>query len=97
MARGSNVVDRRLPLTCRLRADQAVTDVCHDLTVSRSLTGATPRTDRAPLRCATCGALLVGDPDEDPTGDRGQPICGECERGRTFDADLQLMDPEDRG
>jgi hypothetical protein len=84
-------------LTCRRRADQAVTGVCHDLTVSRSPTGATPRTDRVPLRCATCGALLDDDPDEDPTGDRGQPICGECERSRNFDADLPVMDEEDRG
>ena len=36
------------------------------------------------LRCATCGRALDGDPDEDPTGDGGQPICGECERGRNF-------------
>jgi hypothetical protein len=26
------------------------------------------------LFCATCGAALSGDPDEDPTGDAGQPI-----------------------
>jgi hypothetical protein len=36
------------------------------------------------LRCATCGRALVGDPDEDPTGDAGRPICGECERERNF-------------
>ena len=36
------------------------------------------------LVCATCGALLDGDPDEDPTGDAGRPICGECERNRDF-------------
>ncbi len=36
------------------------------------------------LRCATCGRALVGDPDEDPTGDAGRPICGECERERDF-------------
>ena len=46
--------------------------------------------------CATCGASLNGDLDEDPTGDAGRPICGECERSRNFDADLQLMDEEDR-
>ncbi len=23
-------------------------------------------------------------PDEDPTGDAGRPICGECERERDF-------------
>ena len=32
------------------------------------------------LRCATCGRVLDGDPDEDPTGDAGRPICGECAR-----------------
>ncbi len=36
--------------------------------------------------CATCGAELDGDPDEDPTGDAGLPICGECERNRNFAA-----------
>ena len=36
------------------------------------------------LYCATCGAALDGDPDEDPTGDAGRPICGECERNRDF-------------
>ena len=36
------------------------------------------------LRCATCGTPLNGDPDEDPTGDAGMPICGECSRNRDF-------------
>jgi hypothetical protein len=37
------------------------------------------------MRCATCGRALVGDPDEDATGDAdGQPICGECSRERDF-------------
>lgn len=36
------------------------------------------------LLCATCGRALDGDPDEDPTGDAGQPICGECARERDF-------------
>ena len=35
-------------------------------------------------QCATCGRALDGDPDEDPTGDAGQPICGECARERDF-------------
>lgn len=39
--------------------------------------------------CATCGLPLDGDPDDDPTGDAGQPICGECDRARNFDADLE--------
>ena len=48
------------------------------------------------MRCASCGALLGGDPEDDPTGDDGRPICGECARERDFDVDLQLMDEEDR-
>jgi hypothetical protein len=36
------------------------------------------------LVCVTCGAALDGDPDEDPTGDGGRPICGECARNRDF-------------
>lgn len=36
------------------------------------------------LLCATCGRALSGDPDQDPTGDAGDPICGECERERDF-------------
>ena len=46
--------------------------------------------------CATCGSLLDGDPDEDQTGDAGRPICGECDRSRNFDADLQLMEENDQ-
>lgn len=34
--------------------------------------------------CATCGRALDGDPDQDPTGDAGRPICGECARERDF-------------
>ena len=41
--------------------------------------------------CATCGAILYGDPDEDPTGDAGLPICGECDRSRDFDVDVLLI------
>ena len=36
------------------------------------------------LVCATCGRALDGDGDEDPTGDAGRPICGECARERDF-------------
>ncbi len=36
------------------------------------------------LRCATCDRVLDGDPDEEPTGDAGRPICGECRRERDF-------------
>jgi hypothetical protein len=44
-----------------------------------------------PLRCATCDAPLDGDPDEDPTGDAGLPICGECRRAAEFDV-LDMID-----
>ncbi len=40
--------------------------------------------DGMTLRCATCDRGLDGDPDEDPTGDAGRPICGECARERDF-------------
>ena len=36
------------------------------------------------LFCAACGTPLTGDPDEDPTGDAGMPICGNCARERDF-------------
>ena len=36
------------------------------------------------LHCATCGRVLDADPDEDPAGDAGRPICGECYRERDF-------------
>jgi hypothetical protein len=36
------------------------------------------------LTCATCDRALDGDPDEDPTGNAGRPICGECARERDF-------------
>jgi len=34
-----------------------------------------------------------GDPDEDPTGDAGSPICGECERANHFEV-LDAVDGE---
>lgn len=43
-----------------------------------------PAVDEPILFCATCGRALTGDPDEDPTGDAGMPICGECARERDF-------------
>lgn len=46
-----------------------------------------------PPACATCGTPLSGDPDEDPTGDAGLPICGECERANHFEV-LDAMDGE---
>ena len=33
--------------------------------------------------CSTCGLPLDGDPDDDPTGDAGRPLCGACDRNRT--------------
>ena len=42
--------------------------------------------DDPPLRCATCGAELMGvDPDDEADGDAGLPISGECNRARNFD------------
>jgi hypothetical protein len=41
-------------------------------------------TDEASLACAACGRGLDADPDEDPAGDAGLPICGECARERDF-------------
>jgi hypothetical protein len=49
------------------------------------------------LVCVTCGRALDGDPDEDPTGDAGMPICGECARERDFlsiDIDDGVLDGE---
>ena len=46
--------------------------------------GGRPALAEQTLHCATCGAELDGDPDEDPTGDARRPICGECERNRDF-------------
>jgi hypothetical protein len=47
--------------------------------------------DEPILFCATCRRPLTGDPDEDPTGDDGMPICGECARERDF-FDLHMLD-----
>lgn len=38
-----------------------------------------------PLRCATCGKALGHDREDEPRGDAGKPICGECNRTRNFD------------
>jgi hypothetical protein len=48
--------------------------------------------DDAPILCATCGLELAGDLDDDPTGDAGQPICGECARDRERLDDFVLID-----
>ena len=38
------------------------------------------------LECATCGRTLGQDPEDEPEGDAGMPICGECNRMRNFEA-----------
>jgi hypothetical protein len=40
---------------------------------------------RQRLACATCGRILGNDRDDEPRGDAGRPICGECNRARNFD------------
>lgn len=49
-----------------------------------------------PLECHRCGALLLGDPDDEPHGGAyGQPLCGACARNRNEEADLAMMDMRD--
>jgi hypothetical protein len=36
--------------------------------------------------CASCGRPLGADPDDDPAGESGLPLCGECNGARNFDA-----------
>lgn len=38
----------------------------------------------AVLDCGACGRPLDGDVEDDPTGDAGRPLCGECARERDF-------------
>jgi hypothetical protein len=47
-----------------------------------------------PVRCNTYGRTLAGDPDDDPTGDAGRPICGDCwrDREREREDDFVLLD-----
>jgi hypothetical protein len=45
--------------------------------------------------CLTCGAALGMDPDDDPYGDAGGPICGECDRARNFDVILEELAAEE--
>jgi len=58
--------------------------------VAAELTGEADRLDldvALPPACASCGRLLLGlDPEDEPDGDAGQPICGECNRERNFAA-----------
>jgi hypothetical protein len=47
-------------------------------------------------RCATCGTALGDDVEDEPFGDAGRPICGECNRSRNFDVDLEFeLDADD--
>ena len=50
----------------------------------------------ATLFCASCAAPLTGDPDEDPSGDAGMPICGNCARERDFFA-MDMLDGVEDG
>lgn len=47
--------------------------------------------------CVTCGRPLDGDLEDEPFGDAGRPICGECNRARNFDAieEFELVDADD--
>ncbi|MCI0582445.1 MAG: hypothetical protein L0227_06035 [Chloroflexi bacterium] len=38
------------------------------------------------VSCATCRRPLGTDPEDELDGDAGRPICGECNRARSFDA-----------
>jgi hypothetical protein len=48
------------------------------------------------LFCAAYGTPLTGDPDEDPSGDAGMPICGNCARERDFFV-MDMMDHVEDG
>jgi hypothetical protein len=48
-----------------------------------------------PLECATCGRALDGDPEGDPKGENGQPLCGGCNRARNFDVELEELSQND--
>jgi hypothetical protein len=49
----------------------------------------------APFICAACGRPLLGDPEDDPAGESGLPLCGECDRARNFDALLEAESLEE--
>jgi hypothetical protein len=38
------------------------------------------------VECVACGRPLTDDPDDDPIGEAGLPLCGACNRARNFDA-----------
>ncbi len=45
--------------------------------------------------CSVCGAMLTGDPDDDPWHPTG-PMCGDCYRARAFDDQLWAMEATDQ-
>jgi len=53
--------------------------------------------DATPLLCSRCGRPLDGiDPDEEPVGWDGQPVCGECVREREFiDQEVEMQEADD--
>ncbi len=52
-----------------------------------------PSLDDPILFCMACSTPLHGDPDEDPTGEAGMPICGNCARERAwFDIEMGLTE-----
>ena len=44
------------------------------------------------VTCAGCGRPLLGGPEDDPTGDSGQPLCRECAEQLNFAA-VEEIDP----
>ncbi len=53
--------------------------------------------EELPFVCVACGRPLLGDPEDDPIGESGLPLCGECNRERNFAAieELSLFAPDD--
>lgn len=44
-----------------------------------------------PLTCVGCGRALGFDAEDEPDGDGpGRHLCGECNRSRNFDAELEM-------
>ena len=52
--------------------------------------------DAASFACVRCGRFLTGqDTDEDPGGDQGHPLCGECARERDFiDFEIEVQEAD---
>ena len=43
-----------------------------------------------PLDCHRCGRPLGDDPEDEPDGIDGLPLCGECSRNRDEAADFEM-------